>query len=159
MSVSAQGEFARYGEWRADRIGRNEMARALTAYLKRADVPARKALQQAIDRLSFTLTLDDGYLPFETAGYLPCTLDGEDAGFDLRFKDLSAVVAETPGVAGSLGERDVAMSCKWGGDPREEATALAVCAALAKEFGALVERDGTILSDEEILKQAKGALV
>jgi hypothetical protein len=159
MSVSTQGGFARCDEQRANRIGGDEMARALTVYLKRADVPARKALQQAIDRLPFALTLDDGYVPFETAGYLPCTLDGEDAGFDLRFKDAAAAVAETPDVKGALGERNIAMSCKWGGDPREEAAALAVCAALAKEFGALVQRDGAILSYDEILKQAKGALV
>ena len=135
------------------------MARALTAFLNRADVPAHKALQQAIDRLPFALTLDHGYVPFKTAGYLPCTLDGEDAGFDLRFKDAAAAVVETPGLKDALGERDIAMSCKWGGAPREEAAALAVCAALAKEFGALVQRDGATLSYDEILKQAKGALV
>jgi hypothetical protein len=135
------------------------MARALTAFLNRVDVPVRKALQQAIDRLPFALTLDHGYVPFETAGYLPCTLDGEDAGFDLHFKDAAAAVVETPGLKDALGERDIAMSCKWGGDPREETAALAVCAALAKEFGALVQRDGATLSYDEILKQAKGASV
>ncbi|CAL75711.1 hypothetical protein BRADO1840 [Bradyrhizobium sp. ORS 278] len=123
------------------------MARLLTAYLKRSDMPSRAALQQAIDRLPFALTLDDGYVPLQTSGYLPCTLDGEDAGFDLRFTDVGA------------NARDLAMTFRWGGDPREEAAALAVCAALAKTFGAIVERDGDQLSSGHMLEQAKGALV
>ena len=135
------------------------MARALTAFLKRADVPARKALQQAIARLPFALTLDEGYVPFETAGYLPCTLDGEDAGFDLRFKDAAAELAAMPALQTAVGDLDVAICCKWGGDPREEAAALAVCAALATGFGAFVVRDGAPLSSDHMLKQAKGALV
>jgi hypothetical protein len=34
--------------------------------------------------------------------------------------------------------RGTAMACKWGGDPREEAAASIFCAALAKNFGAVV---------------------
>ncbi|WP_315755458.1 MULTISPECIES: hypothetical protein [unclassified Bradyrhizobium] len=123
------------------------MARVLTAYLKRSDVPTRTALQHAIDRLPFALTLDDGYVPLATSGYQPCTLDGEDAGFDLRFADSSQHGG------------DVVMTLKWGGDPREEAAALAVCAALACTFGATVQRDGAQLSSDDMLERAKGALV
>ncbi|GLH81176.1 hypothetical protein SSBR45G_60850 [Bradyrhizobium sp. SSBR45G] len=126
------------------------MARVLTAYLKRNDVPTRTALQHAITRLPFALTLDDGYVPLESSGYLPCTLDGEDAGFDLRFTDVAEQRADAC---------DVAMTLKWGGDPREEAAALAVCAALATNFGAIVQRDGKQLSPDHMLEQAKGALV
>ncbi|UFZ07511.1 hypothetical protein LQG66_14900 [Bradyrhizobium ontarionense] len=126
------------------------MARVLTAYLKRTDVPTRTALQQAIARLPFALTLDDAYQPLRTSGYLPCTLDGEDAGFDLRFSDVTEPRADA---------RDVAMTFKWGGDPREEAAAFAVCAALAGNFGAIVQRDGAALSTDHMLEQAQGALV
>ncbi|MGJ5181949.1 hypothetical protein ACQR16_34865 [Bradyrhizobium oligotrophicum] len=126
------------------------MARVLTAYLKRNDVPTRTALQQAIARLPFALTLDGGYVPLDTSGYLPCTLDGEDSGFDLRFTDV-----EEPRADGC----DVAMTLKWSGDPREEAAALAVCAALARTFGAIVMRDGAQLSSDHMLERAQGALV
>ncbi|MGY4303119.1 hypothetical protein ACVIJ6_000362 [Bradyrhizobium sp. USDA 4369] len=126
------------------------MARVLTAYLKRAEVPARASLQQAIDRFSFTLTLDETYAPLQSASYLPCTLDGEDAGFGLRFTEVTPPRHD---------ERDVAMTLSWGGDPREEAVALAICAALAAKFGALVLRDGKELAPDEMLEQAKGALV
>ena len=124
------------------------MARALTAFLLRAKVPARKPLQQAIDALGFALKLDADYAAFETAGYLPCDLDGEDAGFDLRFKDAES---DSEG-------RDVALACKWGGDPREEAAAAIFCAALAKDFGALVRQDDAEINCEQLLAKAKKAL-
>jgi hypothetical protein len=127
------------------------MARALTAYLFRDKVPARKPLQQAVDALGFGLKLDADYAPFKTAGYLPCDLDGEDAGFDLRFKD-----AEN---AEQFGGRDVALTLKWGGDPREEAAASIFCAALAKDFGAVVLRDEADVAAEALLAQAKKALI
>jgi len=134
----------------------DEMARALTAYLQREKVPARKPLQQAIDALKFPLTLDDTYVPFETAGYLPCALDGEDAGFDLRFKEAAGAPAA---LQDKIGRRDTALALKWGGDPREAAAALVVCAALAKSFDAVVQ-DGdteTLLSPDELIGRAKAA--
>jgi hypothetical protein len=124
------------------------MARALTAFLVREKTPKRKPLQQAIDGLGFALKLDADYAPFETSGYLPCDLDGEDAGFDLRFKD---VAADADG-------RDVALACKWGGDPREEAAAAIFCAVLARDFGAIVRRDDSEIGFEPLLAMVKKAI-
>jgi hypothetical protein len=130
------------------------MARAQTAYLNRADVPARAALQAAIKELGFKLTLDDGYAPFETKGYLPCTYDGEDAGFDLRFGEAEAA---PPDLAVALDGRDVAMKFRWGGDPREQFAALAVCAALADKFGAVIHdaEQSKIFTGEELRTAAR----
>lgn len=129
------------------------MARALSAYLARDKVPERKPLQQAIDALKLPLKLDGDYVPFETSGYLPCTLDGEDAGFDLRF----GVAAEDVSTALNLGERNVALNLKWGGDPREEAAALIFCAALANDFDAVVQ--GTeALSVKQLATKARNLL-
>lgn len=61
------------------------MPRSYVALLAHADVPARKPLQEAITSLKFNLVFDGDYVPFETTGYLPCTFDGEDAGFNLKF--------------------------------------------------------------------------
>lgn len=125
------------------------MARNLTAHLRHADVPARAALQNAIDGLKFALSVDDTYVPFETSGYLPCTLNGEDAGFDLRFRS-------TTGSNTDIADRDTAMSFKWGGDALEEASALIVCAALVKQFDALVQDDGNVpLSFDQLLAKAR----
>ena len=129
------------------------MARALSAYLSRDKVPERKALQQAIDALKLPLKFDGNYVPFETSGYLPFTLDGEDAGFFLRFGD----VATDTSSALNLGERNVALNLKWGGDPREETAALIFCAALANGFDAVVQAD-EIQSLEQLLAKAKKLL-
>lgn len=133
------------------------MARAQTVFLNRADVPARKALQEAIDGLGFKLTLDDGYAPFKTAGYLPCTLDGEDAGFDMRFQDVAPDLS--PVLKSGIGNRDIAINLRWSGDPREQLAALGVSAALAQKFGAVAhEPDSTeLLSFDQLMAKARKA--
>ena len=133
------------------------MARAQTAYLNRKDVPARDLLQAAIRQLGFKLALDDSYEPFETKGYLPCTLDGEDTGFDLRFQHVEEGVSSN--LASAIGGRDTAMKFRWAGDPREQLAALAVCAALADKFGAIVhEPEGDrLLTLDELLEKARKA--
>lgn len=135
------------------------MPRAQTAFLNRKDVPAREALQQAIDGLKFKLALDEAYVPFKTSGYLPCTLDGEDAGFDIRFQDVDAQ-AQSPALRSRIGGRDAAIGFRWSGDVRELASAMIVCAALAKSFGAVVhDPDGDIVYDaERLIEKARAAV-
>ncbi|SFK56242.1 hypothetical protein [Methylocapsa palsarum] len=113
------------------------MARSHILYLARSDAPGRKPLQEAIDALKFRLVLDHAYAPFETSGYLPCTLEGEDAGFDIHFSEAKPDLSSFPALRARIGPRDGAMTFRWGGDPRERASALIVSAALAQAFGAL----------------------
>lgn len=136
------------------------MARQLSAYLKRENVPERATLQAAIKALKLPLVLDEEYAPFSGGGYVPCALDGEDAGFDLRFKDPPTDLSAMPQVRSQLEGRDTLMAFKWGGDPREDAAASIVCAALAQDFGALVQ-DGdkdVLLSADKLIARAKAAL-
>ena len=136
------------------------MARARTAYLNRADVPDRAALQAALDAFKLKLVLDDGYVPLETSGYLPCTLHGEDAGFTLRFRDVGEDGGKYPALAPVLGARDVAADIKWTGDIREEVSAMAVLAALAGAFGAVVhdsEKDALIEAKKLLSRAKEGA--
>ncbi len=125
--------------------------------MHRKDVPARPALQQAIDQLGFKVTLDESYAPFQTAGYLPCTLDGEDAGFDMRFEDVAANLP--PVLASKIDGRDTAIGFRWAGDPREELAALTVCAALVNQFGAVVHEPDKdkLLSFDQLIAKAKNA--
>jgi hypothetical protein len=136
------------------------MPRALTVYLKSTDVPMRKFLQKAVDQLKFGLMVDEAYMPFEMAGYLPCILNGEDAGFDMWFKNRPSEFEVPAALQPQVGDRDVAILCKWGGDPREAASALIVCAALIKSFNAVVQegKGDTLLSADELLAKAKAAL-
>ncbi len=136
------------------------MPRALTVYLKAADVPTRKVLQKAIDQLNLGLTLDEAYTPFEMAGYLPCILRGEDAGFDMWFKNRPSEFTVPPALQPQIGDREVAIVCKWGGDPREAVSARIVCAALVKNFDALAQEGhgDKLVSSDELLAKAKAVL-
>jgi hypothetical protein len=121
------------------------MARHYTIYLNRDRFPNRAGLQAAIKALGFKLTLEEDYVPFVSSGYLPCTLDGEDAGFTLRFHT----------VEGTSGY-DGAATLQWSGDPREQASVIMVAAALAHEFGALVhDADDNATSTEALLAKAE----
>ncbi|WP_036263758.1 hypothetical protein [Methylocapsa aurea] len=135
------------------------MPRSHTAFLNRADAPTRPALQQAIDGLKFKLTLDDAYVPLKTSGYLPCTLDGEDAGFDIRFQDVDAQ-SPSPALQSHIGGKDVAIVFRWSGDVRELASAMIVSAALARNFGAMVyDPDSDIVYNaEQLIEKARAAV-
>jgi hypothetical protein len=135
------------------------MANTLTAFLDRSQVPTRPALQDAIKGLRFKLTIDDAYVPFECAGYIPCTLDGEDAGFEIKFSDSAGHLAEAPHRQSQISDRNAAIILRWGGDPRERASALVVAAILANSFGALVHGQGedAFRTTDQLLKEARQA--
>jgi hypothetical protein len=134
------------------------MARSQTAYMNRKDVPERADLQKAMDQFGFRVALDHSYAPFKTAGYLPCTLDGEDAGFNMRFEDVTSNLPAA--LASRIEGRDTAIGFSWAGDPREELAALTVCAALVKQFGAIVHEPDKdkLLSFDQLMAKAKNAL-
>lgn len=132
------------------------MARRHILYIDRAGLPDRAAHQAAIDAVKINLTIDHGYAPFETEGYLPCTLEGEDAGFDIRFSRRDASAPSPP----AIGSRDVAIALKWSSDPREKIAAFVFAATLAQGFGAIVHDPDSdaLISDQALLKQARAAL-
>jgi hypothetical protein len=133
------------------------MARSQMAYINRKDVPARADLQKAMDQFGIKVTLDHFYTPFISAGYLSCTLDGEYAGFNMRFEDIASNLP--PALASGVDGRDTAIGFSWAGDPREELAALTVCAALVKQFGAIVhdpEKD-KLLPLDQLIAKAKNA--
>ena len=106
------------------------------AFLDRSRVPRQAELQAAIDALGFDLTVDDYYVPFEAAGFLPCKLDGADSGFEIDFDEAASFVADLPELAPVVGSRDCAITFTWGGDMAECACVLIVSAALAGSFDA-----------------------
>lgn len=103
------------------------MARTYTAYLNSDQIPALEALQAAIKSLGFKLTLDDAYTPLQVSGYLPCTLDGEDAGVTIKFE-----------ASQEISGKDTAITLQWSGDPREQTSAVMIAAAFAHTFAATV---------------------
>ena len=135
------------------------MANSQTAFLDRSQVPTRQALQEAVKSLQFKLTIDESYVPFECAGYIPCTLDGEDAGFEIKFGDSSTPLGNASNLRAQIGDRDTAITFRWGGDPRERVSAMIVSAVLAQSFGALVRRqgEGAFRAADQLLNEARAA--
>lgn len=103
------------------------MARSYTAFLNRDHIPDLSALQSAIDALGFKLVVDEIYVPLQNSDYLPCTLDGEDAGLTLKF-------AKSDTVSG----KDTALTLQWSGDPREQVSVVMLAATFAHGFAATV---------------------
>lgn len=137
------------------------MARTLHAYLPPSRMPAAADLQAAIRQLKFKLSLDEAYAPFAVQGYLPCTLEGEDAGVDMRFEREVAWPDGAP--ADALAAADglpARMLLRWGGDVREQLSALIIAAALAEGFGAVVADPDSarLLTASALRQQARGLL-
>ena len=132
----------RFRDWN---IHGDDMARTYTAYLNREQTPTLEALQAAIHALKFKLDVDEAYVPLQFSGYLPCTLDGEDAGVTIRFNPDTA----TEG-------RDTAITLQWSGDPREQVSATMLAAVLAHAFGASVDApDGQGISAGRLVADAR----
>lgn len=135
------------------------MARRHILYIERGNLPDRATHQKAIDATKIGVALDHDYAPFAVEGYLPCTFDGEDAGFDIRFSERDPAAPVSPSLAEAIGGRDVQIAIKWSSDPREKIAALAFSAALAVDFGAVAhdpDKD-EIIPATALLKQAKAA--
>jgi hypothetical protein len=135
------------------------MSRSQSAFLSRKDVPGRRDLQQAVDSLGFKVTIDDTYVPLKSSGYLPCTFDGEDSGFSIKFLDVDPSAARADDLKAALGDRDVEVAFHWSADPREIVSAMAVGAALAQSFGAIVYDPGDkiLLSSDDLVAKARKA--
>lgn len=134
------------------------MSKVRTVYLKREHVPAREALQDAIKNLRFKLILDESYIPFECTGYIPCTLDGEDAGLELKFETIDVNSLESD-IKAAIGDCDIAITIRSGADPREVVSATIIAATLANSFNALIRNKGEdVLVNAEVLLSSARSL-
>lgn len=131
-----------------------------TAYVERALVPNRDALQAAIDALGFDCKVDGSYIPFKSEGFLPCVLNGKGSGFEIYFEPATEVLQSFPHLAGTVKSRDSAITFRWGGDMVECACVVIVSAALAKSFDAIVhyQDDDMLYSTEQLVAEAGAAL-
>jgi hypothetical protein len=131
-----------------------------TAYIARASVPERDALQAAIDSLGFDCKLDTSYAPFHSSGCLPCLLNGQESGVEIDFYSTSVLLKSFPHLAGAVGSRDVAITFCWGGNFSECACALIISAALAKYFGAIVhyQENNTLSSADQLIEAVRTVL-
>jgi len=100
------------------------MSRTRLAVLSSDALPDSASLNRALKAAKLRLTVDADWDDRGRDGYLACTFDGEDAGFDLK--------------RGTTGDGQLTLALRWGGDSREQAALLGVVFVLASSFGALV---------------------
>lgn len=113
------------------------MARALMLFIEPARLPGRAALQAAIDPLRLGLKLDGDWPPATPNAYLPCTVQGEDAGMYVNITADAAWPEAGAASADQQGARSTCVALRWGGDPREALAATVLAAALVEGCDAL----------------------
>lgn len=140
------------------------MSNTQFAFLKRANVPNREALQVSIDALGFDLKLDPDFTPFEDEGFSPCTLNGiGDVGFEVFYEPSSDIVGDDEELQEMVGNNDFCISMVWHSSMKDCASVMIVSCALAKDFGALISYEGEepepfdslIKSTKAIIKDAQ----
>jgi hypothetical protein len=131
-----------------------------TAYLDERSVPTLGQLQAAIDALGFDCKVDAHYEPFKSSGFLPCLLNGDKSGFEIYFERAKDVAEQFPRLAAAIGNRDAAITFRWGSRMAECACVLIVSAALAKSFAAIVhyQDDDRLYSADQLVQEARAAL-
>jgi hypothetical protein len=119
------------------------MSNTQFAFLKKSAVPAREALQQAIDALGFDLKLHLELDFFNAQGFLPCTLNGEPGiGFELSSGPASDFIDDDEEFQEIAGDNDWCISMTWRSSMEDCASALVVSCALANDFAAVISYEG-----------------
>ena len=132
-----------------------------TAFIAKERVPNRSDLQATVQKLGFDLTIDDFYKPFGCSGFLPCNLNGEKSGFEIYFGLSEEELQQFPHRKEAIGNRDSAITFRWGSRMDECACVMIVSAALANDHGAVVlyQDDDIIYSLAELIAGAKETLL
>jgi len=131
-----------------------------TAFIEKSRVPDRGTLEGAVRSLGFDLRIDEFYRPFDCSGFLPCLIKGKKSGFEIYFDSPEETFQNFPHLKEQAGNRDCAITFRWGGDMSECACVLIVSAALATSFDALVhyQDDDLVYSADQLVEEAKRAL-
>lgn len=119
------------------------MSNSQYAFLSRSNVPDRKSLEASIKALDFKLTLYETFVPFESSGFLPCVLNGEDGpGFEIGFQDSAEVIDGEEPLASIASGKECCISMIWRSSMKDLACVMIVSCALVKDFGAVVSHEG-----------------
>jgi hypothetical protein len=119
------------------------MSNTQYAFIDKALVPDRAALQSSIDALGFDLKLHPEFSPFLNSGFLPFVLHGEEGpGFEIFYQSTDDVVGGDKIFRALAEGRDHCISMSWRGDMKDLACVMIVSCALTKDFGAIVSYEG-----------------
>lgn len=115
------------------------MANEQFAFLLKENVPTREEWQAAINDCGFSFQLDPELKVFEHCGFLPCILEGEEAGVEVYYDGSPDLLEEFSDIAPG---QDYCISFRWGGSMMACASAMILSYTLAARFGAIVSYEG-----------------
>lgn len=130
------------------------------AFLTRDKVPSPAAWQNAIDKLGYSLTIDQNISPFDFSGHLPCKLDDRDSGFEITYETDADMLENYPEIAPEIAGRDAVISFRVGHDMAECVCMLIASAALLQSFDALIfdPQENVFSSFEDIMSELSAAV-
>lgn len=119
------------------------MSNTQFAFINKEKIPDRISLQSFIEKLGFDLKLDPDFTPLTDEGFSPCILNGEsDIGFEIYYEPAADIIEEDEKLDEIAGGRDFCISFVWRGSMKDCASAMIVCAALAKFSDAVISYEG-----------------
>lgn len=133
------------------------MSYDLMVYLKRSDMPVPSDWKKAIFDAGFPVVLDDNFDVFSFAGFLPCPVDGEPAGFEYYVAPTSSDEFNELALAPEL---DLSVQFCIGSRPLELTAALAASSVLASiSGGVLVDpQEGEVIDARDAVAWAGSQL-
>ncbi len=118
------------------------MSISRTVYLRRSSVLAPTAWADAIRAAGFAMDLDTDFAIESHSGFLPCTYDGKEGGFEYDFTAVSEKEIGEDTVKPAIGDRDTAITFVTHSSMRGLVTAVVAAAVLC-------EKTDGVLHDEE----------
>lgn len=116
-------------------------------FVRRASMLSPDAWQAAVDELAFPLRMDTDFEVDEFEGFLPCDLEGEEAGFEFFAEDvdLDEFMAEghlTSEQRNALGDRSLLITLSTRSSFRDGLAAVFAGAALCAKADGLLSCEG-----------------
>jgi hypothetical protein len=133
------------------------MSYDLMVYLQRSDMPAPNVWKKAISDAGFAVALDDDFDVFSFAGFLPCPVDGELAGFEYYVAPTSSEDLSELALAPDL---DFSVQFCIGSRPLELRAALAASSVLASVSGGVLvdPQEGEVIAARDAIAWANSQL-
>ncbi|NVD69519.1 hypothetical protein HUX88_02970 [Duganella sp. BJB1802] len=129
------------------------MSYDLMVYLQRSSMPAPSLWKKAISDAGFAVALDDDFDVFSFVGFLPCSVDGEPAGFEYYVAPTSSEDFSELALAP---EFDFSVQFCIGPQPLELTAALAASSVLASMSGGVLvdPQEGDIIAGRDAIEWA-----
>ena len=129
----------------------------LHIFLNRSDMPMPTSWQQSIDDCGFTLRIDTDFDPLQFTGFLPCSLDDHQTGFEYYLWPKEEVAAPGTYLVPAVKDYDSVVTFVWDGNLREMIAVTMAAGALAASCFSVLHspEDDSIVGGEKALGYAR----